>query len=339
MSDGSNYPIVCAGCQKAYPWQEKYAGKRAKCRCGTVISFPASPPVKPVKPAAAKPLRRAVAAAPEEPETQTCPSCKGTMPSGAMLCIQCGYNVQTGSKMGGVSPPASRRGAVVTERREESATVQTAKRLGLALVVGGVTAVACGALWAWIGILTGYEIGYVAWGIGALVGVVVAKFAQDQSAMVGLGAVGVALLALLIGKLMLITWGGTAELTKLNMTMLEEPTILKGLVRQRMMEEGAMDAELKAYLASDEFAEGEGKIPPALQDRYQAFEDQLKQRVESFPASERESIAKKMASEMMARIPIKERVMMAMSFFDILWFFLALGTAWRIGSGSGGGDD
>src|SRR5205085_11653326 len=47
--------IECAGCGKQYAWKPELAGKRAKCKCGTVVAFPAADPGGPATTVAARP--------------------------------------------------------------------------------------------------------------------------------------------------------------------------------------------------------------------------------------------------------------------------------------------
>jgi hypothetical protein len=42
--------VACAGCGKEYRWKPELAGKRAKCKCGGVVSFPKEDPVAPPPP-------------------------------------------------------------------------------------------------------------------------------------------------------------------------------------------------------------------------------------------------------------------------------------------------
>jgi hypothetical protein len=69
-------------------------------------------------------------------------------------------------------------------------------------IIGGSIGGVVGALiWALIGYSTGYEVGYIAWGIGVLVGLGVAKGSSGQgSTETGLIAVVLALGSILLGK-------------------------------------------------------------------------------------------------------------------------------------------
>jgi hypothetical protein len=47
MSATTEPKIVCGGCQKQYKWKPELAGKKVKCKCGTVVPVPAGQPVAP----------------------------------------------------------------------------------------------------------------------------------------------------------------------------------------------------------------------------------------------------------------------------------------------------
>ncbi len=72
----------------------------------------------------------------------------------------------------------------------------------LPAVIGGMLAAVIGGLiWAAIAITTGYEIGYVAWGIGGLAGIGVVLFAKGKKGVpVQIVAVLASVLGIVIGK-------------------------------------------------------------------------------------------------------------------------------------------
>lgn len=70
-----------------------------------------------------------------------------------------------------------------------------------AILGGGLAAVAGGLIWGLITITTGYEIGWVAWGVGLLAGWGVVMFARGRKGMpLQIVAVGAAILGVVIGK-------------------------------------------------------------------------------------------------------------------------------------------
>lgn len=131
--------IVCEGCGKEYRWKEELAGKKVRCKCGHVMRIPEQPPSDPSDDSVgaielADPSHDAPAPPPPKPKSPTpkiapepkveafepievtepaapagdaCPSCGATLPPNAVLCIQCGYNLTTGQKLGTVGGPAA----------------------------------------------------------------------------------------------------------------------------------------------------------------------------------------------------------------------------------------
>ncbi|MGV6815197.1 MAG: hypothetical protein ACWA5W_09355 [Phycisphaerales bacterium] len=99
-----------------------------------------------------------------------CPSCGQRMPEGAAICMGCGYNTQSGK-------------TISTKRKNDQGSGKANAALGGMAKVGGFAAgpfvpligaivggIIGAAIWAAISYFTGYEIGWIAWGIGALVG-------------------------------------------------------------------------------------------------------------------------------------------------------------------------
>lgn len=111
--------FACPSCNKEFAWKPEIAGKKAKCKCGNTIAIPSSPPPPPLPPPdvdpfdnpdyvydlADQPARGTGANAsvpplptPTQPDLQTCPNCSGNIPPGGVVCLACGFNIQTGKK-------------------------------------------------------------------------------------------------------------------------------------------------------------------------------------------------------------------------------------------------
>jgi hypothetical protein len=92
-------PIIlkCGNCQGRFKAPENLAGKRVRCKCGTVLAVPAIAPK----------------ATPPEPEiadlsglidgtgfdAASCPGCGTSLPDDAVICTACGFNKKTGQRM------------------------------------------------------------------------------------------------------------------------------------------------------------------------------------------------------------------------------------------------
>ncbi|GAB5496727.1 MAG: hypothetical protein Phyf2KO_18070 [Phycisphaerales bacterium] len=127
----------------------------------------------------------------------SCPDCGSMIQEGAVLCTVCGHNFQSNTS-GGKIKVSKESGA---KAMAASASVTSAAWL-LALIgasIGG----AIGAVgWAVVMVITGYEIGYIAVGVGFLCGLGAAIGAQSRAGLVsGLMAVGAAIVAIAVGKI------------------------------------------------------------------------------------------------------------------------------------------
>ena len=89
--------IACPQCGKQYRWSEQYAGRKVRCKCGQTMRMPAEAPTAAESAAGMYDLADSGAPA---GGAGTCPSCSAAMPADAVICIECGYNVQTGQRMG-----------------------------------------------------------------------------------------------------------------------------------------------------------------------------------------------------------------------------------------------
>ncbi len=97
MSDGSK--ITCPSCGKSYAVRAEHAGRKVRCKCGTVMVVPSA-------------LGNSGGgaggnAAETGGERVSCPECGATLGAAAVLCVQCGYNLKTGARVGGVAPADS----------------------------------------------------------------------------------------------------------------------------------------------------------------------------------------------------------------------------------------
>lgn len=73
--------------------------------------------------------------------------------------------------------------------------------LPLALAAGVVGSLASAAVWAAVTVATSYQIGWMAIGVGFLVGIAVRKFGQGETALFRVVGAGLALVGCLLGNL------------------------------------------------------------------------------------------------------------------------------------------
>ena len=249
--------FACSECGKKYRVKDELAGKTAKCsQCNGRIQIPAaaaqpnaaarpaspgSAPAKPAppKPAAPQPARAAAPAAarpapaakpkdelsswfdselPAAPiaaatapsklvagakspggptRSNICPSCRVPLATGAVVCVACGYDVRKGEKLATKKGDAAEEDAPTKKRAALSASASFG-RGALFSVIGALIGA---GVWAGVGIATNYEIGWIAWGLGALAGAGMALGHDDKDGTAaGITAAGISIAGILAAK-------------------------------------------------------------------------------------------------------------------------------------------
>jgi hypothetical protein len=200
--------IACPSCRQKYHLKDELAGKKAKCvKCGASIAIPAPVAAVAAKPLPdlsdlfsdfhaepAKPLAPVqTAAAPKSAKSTSspaaksgCPGCGAALEKSAVICVKCGYNARTGKKL-----ETRHEDIDASAGRPAKATKVTLLK-GTALSAIGA---ALGAgVWVAIAIFTGYEVGYVAWGLGAAAGIGMAiAHDDDDGTFAGIIAAGMSI--------------------------------------------------------------------------------------------------------------------------------------------------
>lgn len=212
MSQLASGAVICAGCSRAYQWKPSLAGKKGKCKCGEAIAFGATPPGHASAPLASpaasarNPHVEAITgdgeydmvAPPPTPKpvarpmiTGVCKSCQNPLQSGAVLCTRCGMNQATGkkisTKIAGTGPDVGKVAVV-------------AGKMALSMVLGGVMSVICAVLWLLILLFVHFTIGYMAIGVGFLIGWVIRLVNPYGGTLAGLASAGFALFSLALVK-------------------------------------------------------------------------------------------------------------------------------------------
>lgn len=120
MAEASDDRVACPNCGKQYRWKPDLAGRKVVCKCGQKMRLPTTvsgeieplgPPPKPVDPNEGstydiefneEPAARAdhaTGSARSASAPSKCPSCNQPLKPGAVLCVNCGYNLESGKQL------------------------------------------------------------------------------------------------------------------------------------------------------------------------------------------------------------------------------------------------
>lgn len=193
--------------------------------------------------------------------------------------------------------------------------------MGRAVLFGGLAAAGAGAVWALIVVFTGYEIGWVAWGVGLAVGVAMARATSERSRALGVRAAVLAAAGLVLGKLMIVEIAGPGEIAK---GIQQDSMAVRNAVFASMLANGEFSQELTRRY--DSVPQGE-RLPD---DLIEAFDAAVEERVQRLDERGRDSVSRDFAKRILADVGTVERLKATLTPFDALWFLLAIGSAWKL---------
>jgi hypothetical protein len=197
---------------------------------------------------------------------------------------------------------------------------------GRAIVAGLLAALLGAGIWAAVVKMTEYEVGWVAWGVGALVGFAMSKFTEQRSVQLGVYAAVLAVLGLAIGKvatvrMMVPSYG--------REIVMENEAILAAAFAIDMRANERFSAQLSLDLAR--FGERDS-LPPPIQNRMM---DEVQARMAAAEPAERERVAAMFANNILEEVSLVEQFKASLGLFDLLWFGLAIATAFKFMRGDG----
>lgn len=120
MSSTDLGKFSCSACNRQYPWKPEYAGRKVKCKCGSVITAPAEAPNAQATEEEDDLLGGLYDLAAQEQQAartgattdagMRCPSCQNEIEPGAAVCPYCSFNLRTKSKAAAPRPAAAAGG-------------------------------------------------------------------------------------------------------------------------------------------------------------------------------------------------------------------------------------
>jgi hypothetical protein len=212
-------------------------------------------------------------------------------------------------------------------------TPRSAPRKHASPVLAGILfGILAAVVWTLIVYFTGYEIGWVAWGVGALIGFAVVKSAHEPNASLGPTAAALAAASLILAKVLIVEFAAPSAVTKEALKNRETVAALF-LLDMRIHKSFSPDVQ-----ATIEQLDGH---PGTLSDQQRS---QLEQQVESeamarataATPAERERVVRAGVGRMLDAMGFFGALKQAFSLWDVLWFGLAISSAFKIAQRASG---
>lgn len=191
-----------------------------------------------------------------------------------------------------------------------------------AVIAGAVAALVGGGLWAVVVIATRYELGWIAWGVGALVGLVMSRATPARGRTVAILGAGIAALGLLGGKAIIATYSINAR------SFAQEITSDSSLVLQAAS--WHLDSEVGWPDGIQARLDSMGTDDTLSDALWKEMLDASAAHASSWTSEDSAAIAAAYAGAIMGRLGTLDRLRMQFGPWDLLWFGLAVVTAFRI---------
>ncbi len=205
----------------------------------------------------------------------------------------------------------------------DDSTADGVREVGVnrALLGGVLAAILGGVAWAVVVITTGYELGWAAWAIGVLVGIVMARLTPARGPSLAALAASFAAAGLLTGKFFIVQYGTERFAVQ---EIQADPSLMQQAALHDLDASGTMPEPIQQQLEA--MADSDTLSDALWMEMLDASTAHAKQ---ADPA-ERERIAAQYAQLVLGSVGLLEQLQMQLSAWDLLWLALAVTTAWRM---------
>jgi len=176
------------------------------------------------------------------------------------------------------------------------------------------------------------EIGWVAWGIGALVGGSVIIMTDERSSRLAIIAVILAVGSIFMGKLIYVNYGLT-DIIKQEIK--NTPEALSDLLIMEMIQTNEIDKDYLEWIRKNGLDNQEAlkKEDKKTQELIKKEKAKFDEKLAKLTPEEKEHLYQTGTNQVIASISYMDRIKATTSFWDILWILLAISSAWKIASG------
>ncbi len=161
--------------------------------------------------------------------TLKCPACGAAMAPNAVLCIECGHNVQTGKSARGAS--ATQGGGALKRMASGAGTFL------LGCLLSGVGAMLGAAIWCGIAIAFDMQSAIIAWGLGLLAGGGMVLGYRQKNRRAGFTAAGIALVGIVTAKIFIVVFVISVLITGDTENVEIQKAVLAGVIANEELDE------------------------------------------------------------------------------------------------------
>jgi hypothetical protein len=352
----------CNLCDKKIGVPDNYAGKRVKCpQCHQAVLVP-EPEENQIVPElalndaalSADLLARVesdIVSSPPPTISGGSKASSRTADTPAVKCLKCGAAVNPDSEF--CIACGQPRPVTAAPQEKPSAPVAAAKAVATLplILAGGLGGAIVGAtLWAGVAALTKYEIGWGAWGIGALAGFGLTLFTTRRGVGMGLLAALFAIVGILVGKALIAQWVIMPiiekEIKNFQLSddqiqeMVNDPAKMFSVACLHLVDQGEFDEPFAWKVIG---VHNKGESYPAEQKKIDEAQKKASDLVDSWSDAEKLAAAKAQSHKFVAKFTnlMKQTkagfafaFIASFSLIDILWFLLAVASAYKIATRS-----
>jgi hypothetical protein len=194
-----------------------------------------------------------------------------------------------------------------------------------AIAVGAVAAFLGGGMWAVIVLVTNYEVGWVAWAVGGLVGFAMSRATPVRGRQVATFGALMAVVGLLTGKLLIIAFAARSGLAR---EIANDPNLMTRAALHDLQSTETLAEDMQTQL------DALGPADTLSDSLWMAMQAAAAEHADSMSAEGKAQLADAYARTIMASIGTTGMLRAQLGPWDLLWFLLALTTAWRMLSGA-----
>jgi len=335
--------IVTCSCGTRLKVSAASVGKKAKCpKCQGIVTISAPQksaaalPTLKVPPAQGSDLLGDLAelgaqaeAAPPQPTVPTCPHCGAAVVADARVCTACGYDLKKGRLL-------TTRTATESDAKEKAAALaKSAGTFVLGSILSLVGALVGGAVWFLVAWYLNAEVGYVAVGIGFVAGVGMMIGHKVPSMKAGAVAAAMSAVGIIAAKATIFFVLLYAVFTgDTNNIEAQRAFVAIHIANQMLDEKGVTDESERERQWEATCKEAERRVRKMSDDDVRKRCEELREAAANEPQVEEpiEEPGDQPDSDEGGGILLKLFIKTQFGLFDLLWFFLALGTAYKIGN-------